>query len=334
MLSYAYRSLRWEGFLDVADEDFEKVEDLYAEILARGMEYQIKRGIHREYVERSENASVIRGRIDVADTIKTQSIWRRRLTCYCDEFAEDSRLNQVVKAAMQILYRGTMNREQKKRLRNILYILHEVKDVDWRTINWHFRFDRNNELYRMLVGISYLVVQGKLLSMGGGSRQMQKIVDEQNEWDLYEHFILEFYRYHHRELNARPALVEWNTENKVFLPTMKTDITLIGPERALIIDAKYPYKGGILHSNTKYEDAGLKLSSGNMYQIYTYVKNKDKEHSGKVSGMLLYARTNEETIPDEEYEIDGNTFYVRTLDLSSRFEEIAENLHKIARLVA
>lgn len=53
-----------------------------------------------------------------------------------------------------------------------------------------------------------------------------------------------------------------------------------------------------------------------------------------MSGMLLYARTNEETIPDEKYEIDGNTFYVRTLDLNSRFEEIAENLHRIARLVA
>jgi len=49
--------------------------------------------------------------------------------------------------------------------------------------------------------------------------------------------------------------------------------------------------------------------------------------------MLLYARTNEEIIPDEKYNIDGNTFYVRTLDLSQEFEQIAESLHGIAELV-
>ena len=47
----------------------------------------------------------------------------------------------------------------------------------------------------------------------------------------------------------------------------------------------------------------------NLYQIFTYVKNKeyelkDKEHS--VSGMLLYAKTDDEIQPDSEYLMSGN----------------------------
>ncbi len=34
-----------------------------------------------------------------------------------------------------------------------------------------------------------------------------------------------------------------------------------------------------------------------MYQIYAYVKNKDVNHTGKVSGMLLFAKTDEAITP-------------------------------------
>ncbi len=45
------------------------------------------------------------------------------------------------------------------------------------------------------------------------------------------------------------------------------------------------------------------LHSGNLYQIYAYVKNLDKDHTGDVSGMLLYARTDEMVLPNNDYKI-------------------------------
>jgi len=35
-----------------------------------------------------------------------------------------------------------------------------------------------------------------------------------------------------------------------------------------------------------------------LYQIYTYVKNKDWTHSGKVAGTLLYVKTDETLLPN------------------------------------
>ena len=61
-------------------------------------------------------------------------------------------------------------------------------------------------------------------------------------------------------------------------------------DTVLIIDAKY-----YTHTTQRQYDVHT-LHSGNLYQIFTYVKNKDTEFGDKphtVSGMLLYAATDE-----------------------------------------
>ena len=49
-----------------------------------------------------------------------------------------------------------------------------------------------------------------------------------------------------------------------------------------------------------------------------------------VSGMLLYARTDETILPDNEYRMSGNTISVKTLDLDCGFDSIASQLNAIA----
>lgn len=49
-----------------------------------------------------------------------------------------------------------------------------------------------------------------------------------------------------------------------------------------------------------------------------------------VSGMLLYARTDEEVLPDNTYKMSGNTISVKTLDLNQDFELIKGQLDEIA----
>lgn len=55
---------------------------------------------------------------------------------------------------------------------------------------------------------------------------------------------------------------------------------------------------------------------------------KDKPH--EISGMLLYAKTDEETYPDNDYKMSGNRIGVHTLDLNVEFPQIREQLDGIA----
>ena len=56
-----------------------------------------------------------------------------------------------------------------------------------------------------------------------------------------------------------------------------------------------------------------------------------REHQyDKVSGMLLYAKTDENVYPNQEYKMSGNRIAVRTLDLDKDFESIKNQLDEIA----
>lgn len=75
------------------------------------------------------------------------------------------------------------------------------------------------------------------------------------------------------------------------------------------------------------------LHSNNLYQIFTYVKNREYQfgdEENKVSGMLLYARTDALIQPDNVYQMHGNQISVKTLDLNKPFDEIAKQLDEIA----
>ena len=77
------------------------------------------------------------------------------------------------------------------------------------------------------------------------------------------------------------------------------------------------------------------VHSGNLYQIFAYVKNKQiaLERAGEnveVSGMLLYAATDEDIQPDATYRMSGNRISATTLDLDCPFEEIRAQLDGIA----
>lgn len=64
------------------------------------------------------------------------------------------------------------------------------------------------------------------------------------------------------------------------------------------------------------------------------MKNKEAQLSRtgyKVSGMLLYAKTNEELVPDNVYQMSRNQISVKTLDLNQEFSEIEKQLKQIVK---
>jgi 5-methylcytosine-specific restriction enzyme subunit McrC len=73
------------------------------------------------------------------------------------------------------------------------------------------------------------------------------------------------------------------------------------------------------------------IHSGNLYQIFTYVKNKAAASDDTVSGLLLYAKTQEAITPDFEFSMSGNRIGAKTLDLNADFEQIKRQLDEIAQ---
>jgi len=328
MLSYAFQVLREQGYRDIATESFDNAAELCAAILIRGVSVQLKRGLGKEYISQTDALFSLRGKIDISASIKTQALLRRQLVCTYDQFTVNSSLNRILKSTMALLLHTDISKERKKALRKLLVYFADVDTLDVHTVNWNIRYDRSNQSYRMLISVCYLVVKGLLQTNADGTTRLMDFLDEQRMCRLYEKFILEYYRQEHPEITAQAAQIPWQLDDgfSAMLPVMQSDIMLSKGNRILIIDAKY------YAHNTQMQYDTHTLHSANLYQIFTYVKNKDAEYGDvphEVSGMLLYARTDELIQPDHVYRMSGNQISVRTLDLNCTFDAIAGQLDGI-----
>lgn len=328
MLSYAFQILNEQGYKKLATEEFHNTAELMAAILAKGITAQIKRGLGREYLPKMEELSSLRGRIDISESIQRLTMLNKKLVCEYDDFSVNNTLNRIIKSTVELLIRSDISKARKKELKKLMVYFADVESLDLYSVNWNIRFDRNNQNYRMLISICYLVVKGLLHTNSDGSTKLMDFLDEQRMCRLYEKFILEYYRREFPQITANASQIPWqlDDENRSMLPIMQTDIMLSHKEKVLIIDAKYYSRIAQTQYNT------TTLHSGNLYQIFTYVKNKEAELQNgphRVSGMLLYAKTDESVIPDNRYRMSGNEIAVRTLDLNCDFNDIAAQLNRI-----
>ena len=329
MLAYAFQVLNEQGYRSIATEEFDNVAELCAAILLKGCAMQIKRGLGKEYISQTETLSTLRGRVDMAHSIKSLSLQRKKLVCVYDELSINTQMNRIIKSTLLLLLRADIAKARKKEIRKLLVYFCDVDEIDLHAVNWKMQYNRNNQTYRMLISVCYLVVKGLLQSQTDGSTRLMDFLDEQRMSRLYEKFILEYYRKEHPELRAEASQIPWALDDDVsdMLPVMQSDITLKKGGDTLIIDAKY-----YTHTTQTQYDAHT-LHSGNLYQIFTYVKNAEAgliDHPHRVSGMLLYAQTDEVIQPDQTYRMSGNKVTVRTLDLNRSFDVIASTLDQIA----
>ena len=326
MLAYAFQELRQNNYAEIEGEKFDDIYDLFAEILARGIAYQLKQGLYREYVARNESMQTVRGKICINGTIANRMRNNNQISCDFDELSEDNIYNQIlVTTAMILIRHSDVKKEKKAKLKQLLLFFQNVQVIDIHTIRWNMlRFDRNNRNYRMLLYICYFIICEWLMTTEEGKYKMREFSDEHMN-RLFEKFVLEYYKRHHPELKPCAAQIDWNIEKEQstenILPIMQTDILLSSGERTLIIDTKY-YGRSMQKQFDKHT-----IHSQNLYQIHTYVTEYDEDHKGNVDGMLLYAKTQEEIVPDGQLKHkDGNTIYFRTLDLNTDFDSIKERL--------
>ena len=330
MLSYAFQDLNHKNYEDLATESFEEAYDLLAAILTKGIGNQLKQGLYKEYIGLQEDVSLIRGKINMKESITNRLKHKLLLSCEYDELSENNVLNQIIKTTVILLLRNLdVKPKYKNPLKKMMIFFSNVDILDPGKIRWtSIKFHRNNKTYKILIVICRLIIEGMLITTNSGEYKLAKFVDEQRMCKLYEKFILEYYKRHYPQLEIKALQIPWHVDDglETMLPRMQSDIHLQKGNTVLIIDAKYYNHTTQLRFNKN------TIHSHNLYQIFSYVKNRDyqfedTEHT--VSGMILYAKTDEDIQPDNVYVMHGNKITVKTLDLNVPFEYISKQLDEI-----
>ena len=330
MLSYAFTTLKQSNYEEIVKEKFDNIHNLFAAILAKGIGQQLKQGLYREYRNQKEDMSVMRGKIDMSGTIRNKLARKQLLTCGYDELSENNLLNQILKTTVMLLIRHEkVDSERKSALKKEMLFFSNVDTTELNCIKWSsIRFQKNNQTYGMLISICQFIAEGMLFTTEQGEYKLASFIDEQRMCRLYEKFILEYYTQTFPELTVKASRIPWVLDDGIstMLPVMQSDITLSSGSHVLIIDAKY-----YAHT-TQVQYEKHTIHSNNLYQIFTYVKNKDFSLGSiphTVSGLLLYAETEETIQPDHVYQMSGNKISVKTLDLNLPFDNIRAQLDAI-----
>lgn len=164
----------------------------------------------------------------MTNSIKNLYIVNKRLCCVYDDFSNNMYMNQIIKTTILILIKSEISKDRKRKLKKLLISFEKVDSLNKKNINWKFQFNRNNQVYKMLVSICYLVNEGLIQIKSDGSKQNMDFLDEQRMSRLYEKFILGYFKKEFPQLSVSSSYIPWVVDDGLteMLPAMKSDIMI------------------------------------------------------------------------------------------------------------
>ena len=220
--------------------------------------------IYQQYEEVNRELSFIKGRLNINEYINenlSKGKWHK-LNCTYDAFVFDNEFNRIIKYVTTLLFNVTSNQDNKKHLREILFILDEVSDErataeqcsrisfnpmfgEFETVRDYCQlflnncvsFDHKNELklFAFLLPMEY----------------------------VFEDFIFGFIDKELENVTAKSQRSDkYLDEGKAF--NLKPDLWLKTDHKSLIADTKYK----IVYSDEKDPKKGI--SQNDLYQMLAY----------------------------------------------------------------
>ena len=117
----------------------------------------------------------------------------------------------------------------------------------------------------------------------------------------------------------------WGESNEAVFPVMRTDINIETKDSILVIDAKCTPKVA-----AERQDYGkLTLSSGHLYQLFTYMHHCGEANpEKKVRGALVYPLYKIDV--DSIVETSAGSLRVKTVDFKQEWEKVRQDLLELA----
>jgi 5-methylcytosine-specific restriction enzyme subunit McrC len=335
ILLYAWREPPPVG--SIGGSDFEKaptLDGLLCSMLGRLMQQRLRIGLGRNYKDRSEVLSMIRGKLNFSESIKRTTFEKGKAFCQYQDFSINVPRNQIIRTTlMRMVQLGDFGiddsfaRETRQMLRMVSKIMDGIDFIELQLDSIHrIQLSRNDRDYRIMLAICELFLQRNMpINIAGQLRLPEFERRKLTMYQIFEDFISNFYRYHLRDWNVLPQkTINWHVQKgNQYLPDMRPDLVLIEKDtnRIIILDTKYA--SPIVQNRW----GGEKFQSSHMYQMYAYLKTQEShsEYHSRAQGILLYP-TNRTANTNEKMVIENHEISIRSIDLSNPWQDIERDL--------
>lgn len=322
-------------------------QNLLAMVLVYACEHLLRRGLVREYRFEEQEVEGIRGKLNVAETLKSGKYQRGRTICMVDDLSQDVLINQIIYSTLLRLVRlHTLNDEVIARVRGVLRRFPRLKETQITAKTFErVKLHRNNRFYALALNVCKIILQSTLPLQGAkGKYEFLDFTEDEFKMNvLFERFLMNFCKQHCREefpeigrsnidFHLSPygmVFAQDSAQALRLLPTMQTDVTLFNPstERKTILDAKY-YSQML---TSRFSQQG-KIRRDHLSQILSYVVSQEKAsepYTMRTDGVLVYPTVTEDYDVAYRYHNTEHTIRVCTVNLNQDWRQIESRLKDI-----
>ena len=104
--------------------------EIFISMFLRELETLVKKGVKSDYVTLEENLNFLKGKLNINEQIKRNSIHKERFYVEYSEFLSDIKINRIIKTTLKFLYKKSNSSKNQQKIRELLFIFDEVSTCD------------------------------------------------------------------------------------------------------------------------------------------------------------------------------------------------------------
>lgn len=347
LLCYAWGMADMRDKVRLGTDDSRSMGNLLAHVLVSAAEELLRRGLSQEYRESEYIVEGIKGKLNVASTLKLGRLRQGKTVCYYDEFSSDALINQIIyNTLIEAMRLEGLDKNNKQRIAKVIHKFPQIRRIRITGQVFHsVRLHRNNRYYQFILNVCQLLYNSMLPDESKrGMMEFVNFMDDERQMNLiFERFLLNFCKQECKEIYpvvgrshihfqltpTAMTFVSGTDEALDLLPIMETDVTLYNPQtgRKTILDAKYYHET----LASKYGSKG-KIRREHLSQIITYVMNQENDnlpHTKNTDGILIYPTIDKDLDVSFAYKNTNHTIRVCTVNLNQDWQLIEKRLKEI-----
>lgn len=248
--------------LDIANLKHENLPllEIFISMFLDELSRLVKKGIKSDYIELSDNLKFLKGKLNIAQQIRQNSIHKERFYVTYQEFSANRIENRLIKSTLKFLYKRSKFARNQQRIREYMFIFDEVSSSsDIKGDFKNLRLDRQMKHYERVLLWAKIFLQHKSFSPYKGNDIAFALLFDMNKvFESYVAFMLRKNGFNIQTQVCKHYLLKYNNKDKFGL---KPDIVF---DSNIIADTKWKILSNI--DDTAQPD---------LYQLYAYGKKYD-----------------------------------------------------------
>ena len=222
------------------------------------LEALVKKGIKSDYVALEENLKFLKGKLNINEQIKRNSIHKERFYVEYSEFLSDIKINQIIKTTLKFLYKKSNSSKNQQKIRELLFIFDDVSTCsDYKNFFANYTISRQVKHYEQTLLWCKIFLLGNSFTPHKGDDLAFALLFDMNI--LFESYVGNFIKKKLPDTRLQHYGKHLIENPRGF--ALKPDIFLRRDEQNLIADTKWK----IVKSRDD-------ISQADLYQLYAYGK--------------------------------------------------------------